>query len=235
MKITLTKLGTKNLATLGERTINSSKKGEYTVVAGNPLLQKVEDEYALYGQVYSKLSYSGKGKAVAAMDLARDNAYSGIRNYVLGFEGVPSVPGFAEAADIAKVFEDYGKNILTMNYAEETAQLKKLFEQLDKPENTAKLAVLHLETAYADFKQKQQDFETAYAQQAEANADLRTLPSASAIRQRLEKALRDYYDLLTAMKDVSGWEMIYADINEIVKAAVQSNRDNGDDDEVKAP
>jgi hypothetical protein len=38
----------------------------------------------------------------------------------------------------------------------------------------------------------------------------------------LEKAIKAYLGLLTAMKAVEGWQAIYADIAEIVKAAKNS-------------
>jgi acyl-CoA synthetase (NDP forming) len=68
-------------------------------------------------------------------------------------------------------------------------------------------------------KSKHEAFETLFADQAEANADLRQMTSASAIRKDLEKNLKAYLNLLTAMKDVSGWELLYSDTNELVKAA----------------
>ncbi|MFY7845145.1 MAG: hypothetical protein ACOVQV_08475, partial [Chryseobacterium gambrini] len=57
----------------------------------------------------------------------------------------------------------------------------------------------------------------------EANADLRQMTSASAIRKDLEKSLKAYISLLTVMKGVSGWELLYSDTNELVKAAKNSS------------
>ena len=48
------------------------------------------------------------------------------------------------------------------------------------------------------------------------------MTSASAIRRNLEQTLRSYLNLITAMKEVPGWELLYADINELVKAASNS-------------
>ena len=66
-------------------------------------------------------------------------------------------------------------------------------------------------------------FEAIFADQAEANADLRQMTSESAIRRDLEKNLKVYLNLLTAMKDVAGWELLYSDTNEFVKAARHSD------------
>jgi hypothetical protein len=80
-------------------------------------------------------------------------------------------------------------------------------------------------------KSKHEAFETLFADQAEANADLRQMTSASAIRKDLEKNLKAYLNLLTAMKDVSGWELLYSDTNELVKAAKNSDQKPKDNDQ----
>ena len=109
-----------------------------------------------------------------------------------------------------------------MRYSAQTAQMKKLIEELEKEDNTNKLDNLKLSSIFTQMKTAQTEFESLYQQQAEANAELRNLPSASSIRTNLEKALKNYYSLLSAMKDVDDWKMIYADINELVKSAKNS-------------
>lgn len=217
MKITLSTLSTKALATFAERTINSSQSGRYTVVEGQPLLKKVINEFNIYKQVYGKLTYSGKGKDIAKLDQERDAAISAFRNYLKATAGLQKAPGHAEAVAIYDIFKNLGDSITSMNYAEETAQLHKLFMEMDKPEIAAKLHTMNMAEVYADIRQKQQDFEASYAAQTEANTELRSLPSATAIRTRLEKALRKYLDLLTSMRDEEGWEKIYLEISEIAK------------------
>ena len=49
------------------------------------------------------------------------------------------------------------------------------------------------------------------------------MTSASAIRADLEKNIKAYINLLTAMKEVPGWELLYNDTNELVKAAKNSD------------
>ena len=66
-------------------------------------------------------------------------------------------------------------------------------------------------------------FEAIFADQAEANADLRQMTSESAIRRDLKKNLKIYLNLLTAMKNVAGWELLYSDTHELVKAARHSD------------
>ena len=96
--------------------------------------------------------------------------------------------------------------------------MKKLIEELEKQVNSQKLKALSLEDAFTDMKNKQEAFETLFAEQASANEK-----SASGIRRDLERSLKSFLNLITAMKDVSDWKLYYADINELVKAAKNSN------------
>ena len=218
MKGTFTRLSTKELATLAQRVISSSKGGKYPVVENHELLKAIEKEYADYDAVYSKLSFSGKGKDVAEADALRDKAFANLKTFVSGYSSLSYMPHAAEAAEIYQIFKTFGLNIDRMNYADETAQLKKLIEELEKSDNKKKLTALNLTQAFDELKSTQEQFEVIYGKQSEANAGLRLLPSASTIRKSLEDALRNYFNLLTAMKAVSGWEMVYADISELVKS-----------------
>ena len=222
MKITLQKLNTKDLATLAQRIISSSKNGNYTVVENHELLLSIEEQYHIYDKVYAKLAFSGKGQTVAEADRTRDHLFSGIKKFLKGYEKLPSIDNYQIAMDVLSIFKTHGLDLDKLSYSAETAQMKKLIEELEKPETLTKLSTLNLETIFNQLKTAQTDFETIYAEQAEANADLRQLPSASAIRKNLEAALKNYLNLLTAMKNVENWKLIYADINEIVKAAKNS-------------
>lgn len=223
MKITLTSLSTKNLATLVQRILNSSQNGNYTIVANHPLLLTLNSSYLTYDGVYSKLTYSGKGKEVAIADKERDVAFGNLKAFLNGYRKLPSAVNQQDAETLYAVFKTFGLNIDGLSYSAETAQLKKLIEALEKPENIQKITNLNLTAAFNDLKTKHEAFEVIFAEQAEANADLREMSSASSTRKELEQALRSYLNLVTAMKDVPEWRKLYHDLNEIVKAAKNSN------------
>ena len=222
MKITLTALSTKDLATLAERVINSSSAGNYQVVANHPLLATLQTSYNEYDLVYTKQTFSGKGNEVAIADHDRDIAYRSLKAFLDGYRKLSSAANFQMAEDLYQVFKMFGLDMDRLSYSSQTAQMKKLIEALELPKNEQKITALSLNDAFADMKTKHEAFETLFAEQAEANADLRNMTSASAIRRNLEQTLRSYLNLITAMKDVSGWELFYADVNELVKAAKNS-------------
>lgn len=222
MKITLTSLSTKNLATLAQRTINSSQAGNYTIVENHPLLLSLIASYQNYDTVYTKLTYSGKGKEVAIADKERDVAFSNMKAFLNGYRKLTSVANYQDAEALYKVFQMFGLDLDRLSYSAETAQLKKLIEELEKPDNTLRIINLSLVAAFDDLKTKHTDFEILFAEQAEANGDLRQIASASSSRKELEQVLRSYLNLITAMKDVPDWSNLYHDLNEIVKAARNS-------------
>ncbi|MCU7616961.1 DUF6261 family protein [Chryseobacterium sp. PBS4-4] len=222
MKIALTELTTKDLATLVQRIISTSQSGKYPVITNHPLLGVLENSYADYDLVYAKQIYSGKGKNVAEADGERDLAYGNLKAFLNGYRKLPSAANYQLAEDLYQVFKNYVLDLDRLSYSSQTAQMKKLIADLELPENVQKIAVLSLGTAFTEMKTKHDAFESLFAEQAGANADLRQMKSASGIRKHLEKTLKSYLNFVTALKDIAGWEVFYADLNELVKAAKNS-------------
>lgn len=223
MKITLSKLSTKDLATLAQRTINVSDSGTYAVITAHPLLAELKLKYADYDAVYAKQIYSGKGKDVANADKERDTSFSNLKGFLNGYRKLSSVANQQSAEDLYQVFKLFGLELYKMSYSSQTAQMKKLIEELEKPDNNKKINDLKLQTAFDEMKDKQIVFEQIFAEQAGANADLRQQKSASGIRKDLEETLKSFLGLVTAMKDLTDWKLFYAEVNELVKAAKNSN------------
>lgn len=222
MKISLQRISTKNLATLALRVIEASKTGKTQLGQQHPMLMDLEEKYRTYDEVYTKQTFSGKGKSVAEADEARDKAFSNLKNFLWGYRQVSSVPNADQAGELYEVIKLFGTDIDRLSYSAQSAQMKKLIEELDKPENTMKINVLSLSTAFMELKTKHQHFEQLYTEQVEANADLRKMPSATAIRRDLEKSLKSYLDLISIMKTQPDWADFYQEVNELVKSARNS-------------
>ena len=222
MKISLVRLTTKNLATLALRVIEASKTGKTQLGQQHSMLIDLEEKYRAYDEVYTKQTFSGKGKSVAEADEARDKAFSNLKNFLWGYRQVSSVPNADQAGELYEVIKLFGTDIDRLSYSAQSAQMKKLIEELDKPENTMKINVLSLSAAFMELKTKHQHFEQLYTEQVEANADLRKMPSATAIRRDLEKSLKSYLDLISIMKTQPDWADFYQEVNELVKSARNS-------------
>ncbi|ATA90437.1 DUF6261 family protein [Capnocytophaga stomatis] len=218
MKITLSKLNTKELATLTETTISISKSGKYTFVESNELLKQVEEIFKVYRTVYTKSTFSGKGKSVAEADRHRDKLYNGLRDYIKGYAGLEPLPHNAKAKTIYAVFKKYGTRLAKLKYAEQTAQLRKFLEEMNLPENLLLLEDLGVKAILDLLKQAQDDFDVIYAEQIASNSELRNIPSATKIRSELEEYLRAYFTFIKAMQKSPEWKPLYNEINELVKS-----------------
>lgn len=217
MTISLTKLSTKELAATMQRVIEASKKGNYKLSGSNTLLSVLEEEYAIYNEVFAKTTFSGKGKEVADADKQRDEAYNLIRNYLKHLSPMTLMPNYENAIALYNILKQLGLGLANLNYAEQTAQMQKLIETLDTDSNKALLTSLNLLPTFEDLKKKQEAFEKVYFLQAEANAMLRQSQSATSIRKNAEKALRDYLSYLTIFKNNEEFKTLYSDIREILK------------------
>jgi hypothetical protein len=219
MRINLAQLSTKDLAALSQRTITISDEPAYAIVKDNPLLAAVKTVYNEYDAVYTKKAYSGKGDLLIEFDGNRDAPFGGLKGILLGHTKVSSSPYQQDAKDIYAIIEQYGIDLDRYKMAEETAQMKKLLEDLDKPENAAKIERMLLTAVVTQIKEAQTAFEKLFNEVAGENSELRTMESASSFRKTLETALRNYLNVVKAMNSLPGWKELHAKLDEVVKAA----------------
>lgn len=153
---------------------------------------------------------------MAEADKKRNEAYILLKYYLKNYCLTTLLPHYKSAVALYEVFKQFGLDLATYNYAEQTAQLTKLIEALSIEEYPP-LTNLALLPTFEDLKQKQKVFESLYFEQAEANATLRQTQSATSIRKNVEKVLRDYLAYLTIFKDNPEYKTLYGDIQQIIK------------------
>jgi soluble cytochrome b562 len=222
MTITFSTLSTKDLAALSQRIITISDEPAFAVVKDNPLLQAVKTVYDTYDTVYTKKAFSGKSELLLDADSNRDTPFGGLKFILLGHIKVSSSPYLQDAKDIYAIIEKFGIDLDRYKWAEETAQMKKLLEELEKSENAAKIQRMQLMAVFTQIKEAQTAFEKLFNEVAGENAELRMLESATSFRKTLEPALRNYLSVVKAMNTQPGWKELYAKLDEVVKAANNS-------------
>lgn len=193
------------------------------VIFSHPLLADIKAENTDYDKAYGKASFSGKGKLVADADAERDTAFRNLKKFLDGYKDMPRLPNYQMADALYQIIKKYGLALDKLSYSSQTAQMKKLLEELQQPENQQKIDALFLTSTIDDLKVQQSTFEELFAEQATSNAELRLTKSASATRRALEKVLKSFLNLLTAMKNVTEWRLLYAEMNELVMAAKNSD------------
>jgi hypothetical protein len=218
MKMNFGKLSTKELAATSQRTLVVSAEPAYAVVKNNPLLAALETVYNEYDAVYVKKAFSGRGDELFVMDKERDMPFGGLKDILVGYSKLSISPYNQAAKDIYAIIEKHGIGLDRYSYAEETAQMKKLLEELNLPANAAKIEQMQLTPVVTQIKTAQVAFEKLFNEVAGENSELRLMESASSMRQQLETALRNYFNLVKAMSSQPGWKELYAKLDEIAKA-----------------
>jgi hypothetical protein len=218
MKMNFGKLSTKELAATSQRTLVVSAEPAYAVVKNNPLLAALETVYNEYDAVYVKKAFSGKSEQLAEADKNRDVPFGGLKSILVGYSKLSISPYNQAAKDIYAIIEKHGIGLDRYSYAEETAQMKKLLEELDLPANAAKIEQMQLTSVVTQIKTAQAAFEQLFNEVAGENSELRLMESATSMRQQLETALRNYFNLVKAMSSQPGWKELYAKLDEIAKA-----------------
>jgi len=224
MKINLGHLSTKNLATLAQRVISISKAVFHPVVKDHVLLTEVESAYADFDAVYTKSTYSGKGPVVAEADARRDEPFEGFKSLLFGYAKINGCSLQQDAKDLYGIFESFGLDLDRYSYSEQTAQMVKLIQELDKPVNVSRIVRLNITEPFEIMKSAQSAFEKIFGEQAKANAELRQMESATSLRKNLETSLRNYFAIVVAMKALDGWKELYAELSEVVKSAKNSTQ-----------
>lgn len=224
MKINYASLTTETLAELVKRVVGISKKEAYVMVLNHPLLVKlmaVADDYLL---VFDKKTFSGKGKLVAKADLLRDNLFNGMKNSLFGMTQMHGLTTQQDALDLYAIFDSHGLDLYRFSYGDESSHLDKLIEELEKPENKAKIENVHLAEAYNLMKSAQESFELNFGEQTAANAELRGMQSATSLQNTMITALRNYLHFVDVMSTIDAdWMALNNELNETVKAAKNSN------------
>ena len=218
MKMNFRLLSTRELAATSQRTITVSGEPAYAVVKNNPLLVALEAVYNEYDAVYVKKTFSGKSEQLAEADKNRDVPFGGLKSVLVGHSKLAISPYNQQAKDIYSIIEKHGIGLDRYSYAEETAQLKKLLEELDLPANAAKIEQMQMTPVVTQIKTAQAAFEKLFNETAGENSELRLMESATSMRKNLEAALRNYFNLVKAMSSQPGWKELYAKLDEMAKA-----------------
>lgn len=219
MNVKLSRIPVSSLGALASSTITISRKPVNSVVANNVLLKAVEDNYTKYFAVFGKRTFSGMGTSVDEGDIYRDEPLRAIKSILKGFSKVSGSSNQKDAIALLDIIEQLGGNIEDMDYGSENQNIDKLISEYDKAENKTRLANVGLTEMYSTFKTRHTDFIALYFQQTDANASLRRQSSASSLRTTLAESLRSYYGLVSAMKNVDGWQALYTELEQVVKAA----------------
>jgi hypothetical protein len=228
LRISFNELGTKVLGNLAESTLElTTQTGDQTII-NHPLVVEVKNNFVQYDAVIIKNTFSGMGENLATTDLLRSNIDASIKKIITGFAAFKGLPTGEDAQQLLNIYTETGSTY-QKSYADKTVILNKRIEKLALPENKARISRLGFTTQVTQLEDAQTAFSKLNIDQAQANSVLRQQSSATATREYMEEALRNYYGLVNAMRNVAPWDKLYAALAEVVKSAKLSSRPNKDD------
>ena len=102
-----------------------------------------------------------------------------------GYARMSGQPLAADAEVLYALIRRYGVDLYLRSYSNQTENIDKLIEELEKTEHADRLAALGLTSVFDELVAAQQAFKSIYLEQSEANASLRVTLSASSLRKRL--------------------------------------------------
>jgi len=232
MKRHLSALSVDTLGQLGVRAIEISASPAYGFVNSNPLLEQLRTVTNRYVEVLDKNTYSGHGKLVRQSDALFDTRFLGMRNAVISFIQIGGLAAHQDAVDLYAIFNAHGLDLYRMSYGDQLIHTDTLITDLEKPENQGRIARLNLLEAYSLLKDAYRAFKNLINDQTTANAALRAMESSTSLRRNLEDALRSYLDYADIMAQIdANWKSLQLELNEAVKAAVNSKLNNSKTDD----
>ena len=218
MKISvLSHISTVNLAAFTELVIKISKSEKYKIDTENHYLKDIENEYNIYKKSHTKQTHNGKEKELTKTDRERDYLFNGIKSFLKGCIKLPIHPFSEEAKSLYEVFKFHDLYLNRLPYEDKSTLLRELLEALELKINKERIKILLLETSIGKLKDTQERFDILYSEQVEANANLREIQSASAIRKSLEKALRDYLIYVNSAQLLPNWKELQLELKELLK------------------
>lgn len=172
------------------------------LLTAKPFL-KAKDSYTRMVQGYMKARKNAYTELLFSLDALRDTAYRIFRTVIQGFlySEVPAEVAAAQRLNV--LFEQYGAEFLEMSYVKESAQLSKFILELQKPENTADIALLKQEPKMAKLLNAAKKFDDTYTLGIEDKAALAAFDSASVARREFEGDLRKLMVYVEAMMDAN--------------------------------
>ncbi|MDO5523199.1 MAG: DUF6261 family protein [Bacteroidia bacterium] len=214
---------TKGLDTIGRNVVYATLQNSQEAAKTNVLFLEVENELNIYSPLVLKASTTGLSKEENAAMQRVQKSYKRLKNMVDANAVFPDSEAGKAAAALQLIFKRVGK-LYRQKKGDMSASIENLLAELVKPEPATHIETLGLLPEAEALRAAKTAFDTIAAKRLDVKSELSQTQSASIARKKLEKALRNYLAFVTAMREVDGWQDLYSDLNEVMKAARLSVR-----------
>lgn len=165
------------------------------VLPGEPTIAKLK--VLLESDIENVETALGRGRSsaftarLAELDGLRDAAYVALRGYA---EASTNRPKVAEAGKLVyDIFRERGLTIHRLGYAQQTTELRILFDLLDSEEAKAAVETIGATTWLEDLKEAQEEFERVFQERAGAQSQAsrpQLVPARTRLHRNLDTLLR---------------------------------------------
>ena len=223
MKTNLSSYSTRGVDTIARNVVYATRNNSQEDAKNGVLFAAVESESQAYSPLVLKASETGMSTTEnAAMRKVKDN-YMRLKKMVEANALFPDTEKGKAAVALLPIFKRAGK-LYRGKKGDVSSSAENVLDELAKPENTAYLTTLGITAEAQELRASKTEFNNVAGERLNKRSELRQTDNASIGRKKLEKALRNYLAYVNAMREVPGWEDLYSDLNEVMKAARLSVR-----------
>lgn len=193
IEIALSKLGTKELFTLGSRITEGISNYDTKALGIKMYADNFESKFDKYRVSFEKQHVSAE--LISIKDESRDDYYIALRNHIRNFQYHPSLDVKDKAKKLMSVLNKNGNQIYSSSYKAETAALSVIFTEIDK-NHVATIKELGSDVWYNLLKQSQTDFEKTVHEHSGEKAEASKIESATTNRAELVDAINKLFMFL---------------------------------------
>lgn len=232
MKANFSKLTVRSLDNGAKLIIDVTRNNAQEEAKTHPLFAEVVTQHTVFSPLVPKDHYARMSDMLKALNR---EIVTDIRNLKKLVTGIAAIYSDTEKINAAQTILDAikkGGKLYNQKTTDLNSRVTTIVTELAKPEGKAAFAVLELSEAGDALAGKKKRYDDASVEQLDKKSEISQTENATAARPRLESALKDYLAFVTAMRNVSGWEDLYADINQVVKRLKRSIREKKELDEL---
>jgi hypothetical protein len=171
--------------------------GEETAIRA--AVEVVRTKYERFIDVRNRTAASEITRRIARADELRDSLHAAFKYQALAFANRVSHPDQAEAGKLlVELIEKAGWQI-ERGYANETAQLQRLFKDCTEPKAAAAIELLGLQSWFAELADANRRFEAACAERVDESTE-DDIPELRVARQELKVAVEGLFGYINVMK-----------------------------------
>jgi hypothetical protein len=154
-------------------------------------------------------------------DLARDNAFIGLRDFISSFCHSSNTAKLAAATFLAGIIEKTGNTIYSLGYTIETSKMNTLLTNLSEPAAQTALSTIGATEWYQEVVTSEEEFETTYKTkiETESTIDYPLVKDSRAKISKYLKSLLNYIETNTEF-DSEKYSSLKDKINEIITDSV---------------